>query len=257
MTASESREVALFVSCVVDLVEPAVGEAAVRVLRAAGCQVSCPEGQTCCGQPAWNSGFAPEAARVARTTLAALETVPEDATIVCPAGSCSTMIRVFWPELFELVGDAGAAQRARSVGARTRELCEFLAEVDLPPLRLPVPRTVAYHHSCHMLRELRLRDAPLQLLAQVQGCSVAEWSADERCCGFGGLFSTKLPETSVAMADDKLSSIPPEVSLLVGADTSCLLHLRGRAARTGSPGSDAVHVAELLADALAAEDTPP
>jgi L-lactate dehydrogenase complex protein LldE len=239
--------VSLFVTCVVDLLEPDVGVATVRVLRASGCTVGVPEGQTCCGQPAWNSGFADEAAAVARTTLDALEADGADAVVV-PAGSCATMMRVFWPELFELAGDHDAAERARALGARTFELGEFLASRSqhLPALQHE-PVTVAYHHSCHMLRELRIEQAPIDLLERTGGVDVATWPADRRCCGFGGLFSVKLPEASAAMADDKLSSLP--VDVVVGCDASCLLHLRSRAEHEGRPLTTA-HLATVLADAL-------
>ncbi|MBK9179121.1 MAG: (Fe-S)-binding protein [Acidimicrobiales bacterium] len=258
--------VALFVTCMVDVLEPDVGVATVRVLRAAGCDVSCPDGQTCCGQPAWNAGAADAAATVARTTLDALHAALHDPAdpaevVVVPAGSCATMIRVFWPELFELVGDHDAAERARLVGARTRELSELLAERSLPPLRMPATR-VAYHHSCHLLRELRVHDQPEALLDRVEGCERVEWGAAERCCGFGGLFSMKLPEVSVAMADDKLASLAEAgagagagagAELLVSADGSCLLHLRTRAEHEGRPVRTA-HLAQVLAAALDGRD---
>ena len=241
--------VALFVTCVVDMLEPQVGEAAVRVLRAGGCEVSCPPGQTCCGQPAWNSGFTAEAARVARTTLAALE-ASDASVIVCPAGSCTTMVRVFWPELFELDGDHQTARRARALGARTREFSEFVSGLDLPPMRHPRPEGVACHQSCHMLRELRIEGVTDALLGGIEGCEVLDWGDDaERCCGFGGLFSMKLPEASAAIADDKLTSLPEGTTLIAGADSSCLLHLRGRAERAGVDVRTA-HVAEVLARAL-------
>lgn len=245
--------VSLFVTCVVELFTPEVGVAAVKVLRAAGCTVDCPAGQVCCGQPAWNSGYADEAAAVARTSLTALEADPS-ATVVVPAGSCATMIRVFWPELFEVVGDPAAAERARLVGARTREFTELVAErADrLPPLALAAPTPVAYHHSCHMLRELDLDGPPLALLDRVGGCQRVEWEADRRCCGFGGLFSFRLPETSVAMADDKLVSLAaaePAPAVVVGADGSCLAHLRTRAEHEGGV-LPTRHVAEVLAEAL-------
>src|SRR3954451_24944150 len=192
--------VTLFVTCVVDVFEPDVGVATVRLLRATGCQVSCPSGQTCCGQPAWNSGFHEDAAAVARTSLDALDADGSDAVVV-PAGSCATMVKVFWPELFELVGDHDAAARARAIGGRSHELTAFLAG---RPLTLrSLGQRVAYHHSCHMLRELHERDEPEQLL-DAAGCERVAWEADTRCCGFGGLFSFKLPEVSEAMADDKL-----------------------------------------------------
>jgi L-lactate dehydrogenase complex protein LldE len=240
-----------FVTCLVDLMEPDVGVAAVRVLRAGGCDVTVPAGQTCCGQPAWNSGFAHEAAKVARTSLEALEADGGDVVVV-PAGSCATMMRVFWPELFEVVGDHAAAERARAMAAKTKEFGELVATLDLPPLALPDATTVGYHHSCHMLRELRIEDQPVALLDSVEGCSRAEWDADQRCCGFGGLFSMKLPETSVTMADHKLQSYAagqPAPELLVGSDSSCLMHLRTRAEHEGRPVRTR-HLAQVLADAL-------
>ena len=239
--------VSLFVTCVVDLFEPDVGVATVRALRAAGCQVSCPSGQTCCGQPAWNSGFHEEAASVARATLDALEADGADAVVV-PAGSCATMVKVFWPELFELAGDHADVERARAVGARTSDVASFLA-AHRPTLR-PLGLKVAYHHSCHMLRELHTHDAPEALL-DAAGCERVTWAADTRCCGFGGLFSFKLPEVAEAMADDKLTSLAsaePAPDLVVGTDTSCLLHLRARAEHEGRPIVTR-HIAEIVAEA--------
>ncbi|HEY8527714.1 MAG TPA: (Fe-S)-binding protein [Acidimicrobiales bacterium] len=259
--------VTLLITCVVDVVAPEVAESAVRVLRAAGCEVTCDLTQTCCGQPAWNAGFAEEAAAVARPTLAALEAELErgaEAAVV-PAGSCATMVRLFWPELFELVGDHDAARRARAVGARTRELSELLADRagELPPLRLDgdppagAARRIALHQSCHMLRELRIAEQPGRLVELVDGCEAVPWEAADRCCGFGGTFSVKLPEASVAMADDKLrevAAVAPDE--LVGCDTSCLLHLQARAETTGTPVRIR-HLAEVLAEALpAAGDDP-
>jgi len=251
--------VSLLVTCVVDVVAPDVGEAAVRLLRAAGCDVVVNLDQTCCGQPGWNAGFAEEAAAVARATLAALEADLDAGAeaVVVPAGSCATMVRVFWPELFEVVGDHEAAARARRVGGRTRELSEFLADhaADLPPLALGRPVTVALHESCHMLRELRIVDAPRQLVAAVDGCEAVAWAGSDRCCGFGGTFSVKLPEASVAMADEKLRALDagaPGAELLVGCDSSCLMHLQSRAEATGHP-VHVRHLAEVLAAALPAD----
>ncbi len=251
--------VSLFITCLVDMFQPQTGVAAVKVLKASGAEVSCPMGQTCCGQPAWNSGFADEAAKVARTSLDALEADAADAVVV-PAGSCATMMRIFWPEMFELVGDHASAERARQLGKRTYEFSEFVAarrsEGALPQLDALGSSTgpssdstsVAYHHSCHMLRELRIDSAPTSLV-EAAGCSIAEWPDDRRCCGFGGLFSVKLPEISVAMADDKLTSIPDGVDFLCGSDGSCLMHLRGRIEheRRDLPVK---HLAEVLADAI-------
>jgi L-lactate dehydrogenase complex protein LldE len=244
------------ITCVVDVVAPDVAEASVRVLRAAGCEVTCNLDQTCCGQPAWNAGFAQDAARVARTTLDALEADLDAGAdvVVVPAGSCATMVRLFWPELFEVVGDHAAAARARRVGGRTRELSELLAErADrLPSLRLARPARLALHESCHMLRELRVVEQPAALAAAVEGCEVVAWEGSDRCCGFGGTFSVKLPEASVAMADEKLRALAagaPGADVLVGCDTSCLMHLQARAEATGRP-VHVRHLAELLAAGL-------
>ncbi len=237
--------VGLFITCVADLFEPDVAVATVRVLRAAGHEVVVPSGQTCCGQPAWNSGFADDAAKVARTTLDALAAADVEA-IVAPAGSCTTMVRLFWPELFELAGDHVAAERARSLGTLLFELTEFLDRHGMPELA-PAAEDVAYHHSCHMLRELRLEDAPERALAAA-GCTQVEWSAAQRCCGFGGLFSFKLPETSESMADDKLTTlVDTGCSSLVAADSSCLMHLRGRAEHEGVKVKMR-HIAQVLAE---------
>jgi L-lactate dehydrogenase complex protein LldE len=246
--------VTLLVTCVVDVFEPDVGVAAVQVLRAAGCEVSCNLDQTCCGQPAWNAGFADAAAAVARTTLSALEAelAAGAEAVVVPAGSCAAMVRVFWPELFEVVGDHEAAERARRVGAVTYEFSELVAEreADLPSLSLGRSVRAAWHYSCHMLRELGVRDQPAALLDRVEGCSRVGWPAEERCCGFGGLFSVKLPETAEAMADDKLASLADaNVDVVVSGDSSCLLHLRGRAESQGRP-IHTRHLAEVLAAGL-------
>jgi L-lactate dehydrogenase complex protein LldE len=248
--------VSLLITCVVDVLAPDVADAAVRLLRATGCDVTCNLAQTCCGQPAWNAGFASDAARVARTTLDALAADLDAGAeaVVVPAGSCAAMVRVFWPELFEVAGDHEAAARARRVGAATRELSELLAErADrLPPMRLAEPAVVALHASCHMLRELRIVDAPERLASGVEGCTVARWAGHDRCCGFGGTFSVKLPEASTAMADEKLRGLAeahPATTELVGCDTSCLLHLQARADATGTPVRTR-HLAEVLADAL-------
>lgn len=249
-----SRTVALFVTCVGELVEPDVPAAAVRVLRRAGATVEVPAGQTCCGQPAWNAGFAPEAAAVARTSLHALDGAGGDARdvdvdVIVPAGSCATMIKLYWPALFDTVGDDAAAARARRLAPRVHELSEWLAaRGDGVNGAIDPPCRIAYHRSCHMERELHVGGAPLELLARVDGCEVVDWSTDDRCCGFGGTFSVKLPEASTAMADEKLDTLPDGVTEIVGADASCLLQLRTRAEQRGLPVTTR-HLAEVLDDA--------
>jgi L-lactate dehydrogenase complex protein LldE len=222
--------VALFVTCLVDLVVPEVGVATARVLQRAGHEVVFPEGQTCCGQPAFNSGYREAAAKVLSHTARALADAGADA-IVAPAGSCTTMLRTFAPGL---VGEV----------PHVWELSEFLsAHGGLPAGRLDA--RVAYHDSCHMLRELGLSAEPRALLEGV-GAELVDWDA-ERCCGFGGTFAVRQPELSVAMADEKLRSLDG-ASVLCGADPSCLMHLRGRLRRLGSPVRVA-HLAELLEEA--------
>ena len=251
--AGDVRRVALFVTCVGELLDPDVPVAAVRVLRAAGCAVDVPDGQTCCGQPAWNSGFTTDAAAVARTSLESLEAAVAagaDAVVV-PAGSCATMMRVYWPQLFSLAGDEDAAARSQALGERLWELTELLDA--LPDDRLSMgsvePCTVAYHRSCHMLRELHVADQPESLLARVEGCRQQPWAAADQCCGFGGTFSVKLPEASVAMADEKLDVLPEGTDLIVGADASCLLQLRTRAEARGM-AVRTEHVAQVLERSL-------
>lgn len=259
--------VALFVTCVGDLVAPEVPAAAVRVLRAAGEDVEVPEGQTCCGQPAWNAGFAPEAAAVAEASLVALErTLAEGAeAVVVPAGSCTTMVRLYWPALFEAAGRPELVERARAVAEQVRELTEHLvergaegvAEDVAGPAGGAAGATVALHRSCHLERELHVRTQPRALL-EGAGCGLADWPADDRCCGFGGTFSVTLPEVSVAMADEKLDALPSEVGEVVGTDASCLLHLAARARRRGLDVRFR-HVAEVLAEVAegAAEERQP
>jgi len=167
--------------------------------------------------------------------------------VVVPAGSCATMVRLYWPQLLELAGEPGAAERARTVGERTWELTELLDA--LPDERRPrgsvEPSAVAYHRSCHLLRELHVAEQPEALLAGVDGCTVEPWAGADQCCGFGGTFSVKLPEASAAMADEKLDLLPEGVTTIVGADASCLLQLRARAEARGLEVRTE-HVAQVL-----------
>lgn len=229
------KPVALFPTCIVDAVAPEVGFATARVLTRRDCDVSVAEGTTCCGQPAWNAGQTEAAAMVARTTLRGFEEALEDGAeaIVVPAGSCSTMIKVFWKELFEIERDADAVRRVESVLPKVHELSAFLATCDESSRSSgrSITRSVRYHPSCHMLRELNLKDEP------VDGLRAAGYEVDcgpERCCGFGGMFSVKLPETSVAMADEVLDAMVADgATEVVAADGSCLMQLQTRAEKRG------------------------
>jgi len=240
-------KVALFPTCVVDAVEPDVGVATVTLLRRAGHDIVVPPATTCCGQPAWNAGHAGPAAEVARTTLRALAASDAD-VIVVPAGSCATMMRVFWDELFHLEGTADDRRMVAEVAGKTRELSEWLDADGAPATTTPDPTATVYHRSCHMLRELRIVEEPERLL-DATGADRRETTARDRCCGFGGLFSVKLPEASTAMADDVLdAAVGTGASRMVGCDTSCLMHLRGRAQRRGLE-LQFTHLAEVLATA--------
>lgn len=254
MEPERPSRVALFVTCVIDALAPTTGAAVVRTLRRRGIQVVFPENQGCCGQPAWNAGFAAEGAMVAQPTLSALEGALDAGAevVVCPSGSCATMCRVFWPEMFELAGRPADAARARRVGGLVLEYSELVERLPEVPV-VADGRRAALHKSCHMLRELGIERQPA-LLAQRAGCRLVEWPGDDRCCGFGGTFSVKLPELSVAMADEKLQELdedPPD--LILACDTSCLLHLVGRAQGRGRPLA-AAHLAEVLDRAEAAAE---
>jgi L-lactate dehydrogenase complex protein LldE len=235
--------VTLFATCLGDLMAPGTVADARRVLEACGCDVADPQGVTCCGQPAFNSGFDAEARRVARRTLRGLAATT--GPIVVPSGSCGAMLRVHWRELFH--GDRDEAA-ARDIAGRVVEWSTLVAERPLPPLRWQ--GRVAYHDSCHALRELRVKDAPRKLLAAVEGLELVELPSAERCCGFGGTFAVRYPDVSVAMADSKLADVDgAAVDALVSGDGGCLLHLSGRMSRTGSKVR-ALHLASLLAEAL-------
>lgn len=235
--------VILFPTCLGDLMAPQAVADARRVLEACRCEVGTARGTTCCGQPGFNSGFDDEARRVARTTVRAL--AQTTGSIVVPSGSCGAMMRLHWRELFH--GDRDE-ELARGVAGRVVEWSTLVAELPLPALRWS--GRVAYHDSCHALRELRVHDAPRKLLAAVEGLEFVDLGSADRCCGFGGTFSVRYPDVAVAMADSKLADVAGAgVDALVSGDGGCLLHLGGRLSRTGSPVR-AMHLASLLAEAL-------
>ena len=236
--------VALFVTCLVDQLWPAVGIATVEVLRRAGCEVSFDARQTCCGQPAHNSGWPDSARRVARALLDVYDEDGCDA-VVLPSGSCCAMLHHL-EELFE--GDERAQARARALAARSHELSSFLVDVlGVTDLGARFAGRVAWHDACHGLRDLGLGRQPRALLSKVDGCELVEVEGSQACCGFGGTFSVKLPELSVAMADSKLDALErADLDAVVSGDVSCLMQLGGRLARRGSK-LRAVHLAEVLA----------
>lgn len=236
-----SVRVSLFATCLGDQFFAEACADAVRLLRRFGAVVDYPADQTCCGQPAFNAGRREEAARMARHTMDAFRSADY---VVLPSGSCAGMLRCFYPGL----ADPSMRDRAAALASRTYELSQFLVEV------LGVERVgdglagkrIAYHHSCHALRELGVRDEPLALL-RGSGAEVVPWVAAEECCGFGGLFSAKLPEVSAGMADRKLGTLPA-VDFVTSSDAGCLLQLSGRAARNTN-GTRFRHLASALWDA--------
>ncbi|MCP4357788.1 MAG: (Fe-S)-binding protein [Chloroflexi bacterium] len=236
-----SQKIALCVTCVVDQALPEIGIATVKLLRRAGYKVDFPQAQTCCGQPFFNSGFFQQAADLAQRTIDIFE--PYEA-IILPSGSCTTMIRVEYPHLFE--GDKVWYSRAQSLASKTYELGEFLVQQAKwqPPPSANAP-SVTYHDSCHMCRTLGLGDDSRKLLTAA-GCDLREMPESDRCCGFGGLFSVRMPEISNAMTQDKLdNAAQTQADVLVTADPGCLIQMRGLA-----DGRPIEHLAIILANSL-------
>ena len=242
--------VGLFVTCLVDLMRPSVGFAAVKLLEAAGCEVDVPPTQTCCGQPAYNSGAREDAADLARQTIAAFEGFDY---VVAPSGSCAGMLKRHYPGL--LNDDDVWRGRAIALAERTYELTAFLVDVrGLRSVPGKLEARVTYHDSCSGLRELGVKRQPRVLLSQVAGVVLVEMDENEVCCGFGGTFAVKYPDISNAMVDKKTSNAAAATpELLLAGDLGCLMNMAGKLKRQGS--SIAVrHVAEVLAGEL---DEPP
>jgi len=240
---SERPRVGLFVTCLVDLVRPKIGFAAVQLLEGAGFDVEVPRAQTCCGQPAWNSGADRHASEIARSVIDAFEPFEH---VVVPSGSCAGMIRRHYPELF--ANDPVYLPKARALAQKTHELVSFLVRVGkLERVNAKCPAKAGYHDSCSALREMGVHDEPRKLLASVEGLTLCELKESQICCGFGGLFSVKYPEISERMADDKLADVLASgADTLVGPDLGCLLHLKGRLEKTGQT-LRVQHIAEILA----------
>ena len=290
-TPSTPRRAALFVTCIIDQLYPQVGASVVRVLRRHGVAVSCPPGQTCCGQPLYNAGFTTQARRLATRVLDTFASPDDNANastaaavtdpIVVPSGSCGAMLRVFYLDLF--ADDPVLLPKAQSLARRTYEFTEFLAALTAPPGAGPAPNssagnapnsnagnvpnsntdtdadqapvaapvTAAYHPSCHLLRELGVRDAPRRLLAAAPGLSLADLPDAEQCCGFGGAFAVKYPHISEQMLDDKLDAITRSgADTITACDLGCLMHIAGAVSRRNLP-IRARHIAQLLDDPAA------
>jgi len=243
--------VGLFVTCLVDLYRPTVGFAAIRLLEAAGCQVEVPRAQTCCGQPAYNSGDRATTRDLARGILDAFGGFDY---VVVPSGSCGGMLRVHLPTLFD--DDPNLRGRAEALADKTYELVSFLADViGLDGLAAAYPGTATYHDSCAGLRELGIKAQPRRLLRSVSGLEFIEMADPELCCGFGGTFCVKYPAISARMVADKVADITAtRADTLLAGDLGCLLNMAGRLKREGSPIKSR-HVAEVLAGMTA--EVPP
>jgi L-lactate dehydrogenase complex protein LldE len=237
--------VSLFVTCLADQIWPAAATGAVDVLRAVGCSVAFDERQVCCGQPAFNTGYRPEARRLARRLVEVLESSDADA-IVSPSGSCTAMLH-HYEQLFD---DPGWQARARAVAQRTHELSCFLVNhLGVEDVGASFRGRLTWHDACHGLRDLGIKGEPRRLLRRVRGAELVELPlpSAETCCGFGGTFSVKYPEISVAILDEKVDAIERAgVDAVVSGDVSCLMQIGGRLSRRGS-AVRALHLAEVLA----------
>ncbi len=240
--AEKRPRVALLATCLVDLMRPSVGFAAVKLLEDAGCQVDVPS-QTCCGQPAFNSGDRATARALAEQVIAAFE--PYDYVVV-PSGSCGGMVARHYPELF--AGDPNMAGRANAFSAKVHELVSFLVDVmKVERVAASFPRKVTYHDSCSGLRELGIKGQPRQLLATVEGLDLVEMADPDVCCGFGGTFAVKYGELSDAIVTQKaanIAAVQPDV--LLAGDLGCLMNMAGKLTRQGK-AIEVRHVAEVLA----------
>ena len=236
--------VALYVTCLVDLMRPEVGFAALQLLERAGCTVVVPEGQTCCGQPAASAGQRAIAVELAKKAVAELEGFE---CVVVPSGSCAEHICNGYPQL--LADEPAWAARAQAVAAATRELSQFLAEAgaDFVPDG-DFSGSVTYHDSCKGLRGLGIKQQPRALLARLPGLKLQEMPECEECCGFGGAFSVKYGEVSTRIVDRKCESIAGVgADVVAGGDLGCLLNIEGRLRRRGDETTRVLHFAEILA----------
>jgi L-lactate dehydrogenase complex protein LldE len=242
-------KVGLFVTCLVDLMRPRIGFAALRLLEEAGCEVAVPSAQTCCGQPGYNSGDRASAITLARKLareFAGCEYV------VAPSGSCAGMIRAHYPELLK---DIAPAERAavEALAARTYELTDFLVNVARhQPAKKSSIKTITYHDSCAGLRELGVKRQPRDLLARVEGVTLREMNECEQCCGFGGTFALKYGDISAHIAERKCENIAASgADAVVLGDLGCMLNIEGRLRRRGDAKTRVLHVAEVLAGTAA------
>jgi L-lactate dehydrogenase complex protein LldE len=235
--------VTLFIPCFIDSFYPQVGMAIVRVLERLGHTIDFPEGQTCCGQPPFNSGYWDEARDVARRQMSCFR---DAEVIVSASGSCGTMMKIFYPDLFK--GHAEEAE-AKTLAGKVWEFSEFLVtKLGVTDVGAKFDAKVTFHDGCHGLRELGVKQAPRELLKNVRGLELVEMGEGESCCGFGGTFAVKYPQISTAMAEVKCNSIlETEADYVISNDSSCLMQIQGWLDRNSSRVVKSLHLAEILA----------
>ncbi len=232
----------LFIQCLVDQIYPEVGEAMVTVFRKLGISLDCPPDQTCCGQSAYNTGYQKVAKTAAKRFIEIFEA---SEVIVCPSGSCVDMVRNHYPGLFE--NDTSWRLRAEAVAAKTYEFSEYLVDrLKVEDLGASFKEKLTYHDSCHLLRNIGVKDQPRKLISNVAGAEFVEMENSDICCGFGGTFSIKYPQISTAILDEKLDNIVSSgATTVVGCDVGCLMNIEGRLSRKKLP-IKTMHIAELL-----------
>ncbi len=237
--------VQLFITCIIDSLYPDIGEAVVKVLERVGARVEFPTAQTCCGQPAYNGGYRADARAVALHFLDVFSQT--GGPIVTPSGSCAAMIEHGYPDLF--ADDPINLPRANALAARTFEFSQYLVhQLGITDVGARYDGALTYHPSCHLLRGLREKGAPLALLSRVRGATILELPGAEECCGFGGLFSVKMPDGSGEMLARKIDNIRATAApVVVTSDASCLTHINGGLHRQGG-AQRVAHLAEILAN---------
>jgi L-lactate dehydrogenase complex protein LldE len=234
-------KVSLFVTCLIDLFYTNAGKATVELLERLGCEVDFPETQTCCGQPAYNSGYVKEAKEAMKHMIRTFEHADY---VVTPSGSCAAMFKEY-PHIFR--GDREWEPKAKALAAKTYELTQFLVDVlKVEDVGAKLEGRAAYHTSCHMTRLLGVKEAPFRLLKNVKGLELVPLPNAHQCCGFGGTFSVKMGPISEQMVDEKIKHIEEtQADYLIGADCGCLMNIGGRIERQGKP-IKVMHIAEVL-----------
>ncbi len=239
----QNKKITLFIQCLIDSLYPEVGQAMVEIFRKLHMNMDCPVDQTCCGQPAFNSGYR-QAAKIAAKRF--IEIFQDAEIIICPSGSCVYMVRHHYPELFK--DQPEWLNRVQNVKDKIFELTEYLVDIlGVEDLGATYNGKITYHDSCHPLRGLGIQQQPRKLIRNVQGAEFIEMKNADKCCGFGGAFSVKYPEISTAILEDKVKNIVDSgVDMIVGVDISCLMNIQGLLSRKKSKVK-VMHIAELLA----------